>query len=603
LCLLILLAIPWIIRAILYFAYEAAIIEDKKRVARELDLEVHLPPSVVVHLTPIHGLFLVIYIIFTIDSIFYGVLSSGMKEKLKCVTRQCLRDMKERSRVTILAWIVKLTVMPFRFFGIVGLVFFLPYFAIVLVISLPFVAFYIFPTLNFSFRLLIHLFAFLCPQGVINKFQELSEKLAPVKKQLKLREVTANENVVDKHYYTAKGIILQLVVIIMCLISFWSLTLLLMEVVSFFVEIFVYTFMGVVVNAGVILHYLAVLLMVVIYSKNTFSRVYRLYQSYHRIIHRQLMAMIKDEIAHVATQEALDQENTAFIVQGEAASNKPVNAAPRIRVKNHQLQWQTFGMLVFLDKKDTPLTPEKFFYETITLNYFGCPGPIYRNVCSAVWDFLKILMFLMFVFVVVMALGDAYQISTTNQLLATVVGSFVPFIFRYFFPSSLDVDHIDGSSIQFKTELHKAINSYTQSWPVFDIIPVSVKEWEMHELSNLPEESTLNPKLTPPRQLSSSSGNSTEEDDEFYCDEDDGAAEDTQAGGDKADAVHNADPALSETAILPEVDIIIDVSSSKTRSPNSLLLRDFEKGSVSMLDRHHKNGDSHKKFRSSENIV
>lgn len=98
--------------------------------------------------------------------------------------------------------------------------------------------------------------------------------------------------------------------------------------------------------------------------------------------------------------------------------------------QNHQLQWKTFGMLVFLDMKDTPLTPEKFFYKTIALNYFGCPGPIYRNVCSAVWDFLKIVLFLMFVFVVVMALGDAYQISTTNQLLATVVGSFVPFIFR-----------------------------------------------------------------------------------------------------------------------------------------------------------------------------
>lgn len=45
------------------------------------------------------------------------------------------------------------------------------------------------------------------------------------------------------------------------------------------------------------------------------------------------MAMARDEVTQVAKQEALDQENTAFIVQGEATTDKPVNVSPQIRVK------------------------------------------------------------------------------------------------------------------------------------------------------------------------------------------------------------------------------------------------------------------------------
>ena len=79
--------------------------------------------------------------------------------------------------------------------------------------------------------------------------------------------------------------------------------------------------------------------------------------------------------------------------------------------QENQPQWSTQGMLVFLDKYDTPYTPEKFFFETIDLNYFGCPGPIYTNVLAALWEFLKIVLFLLFIFIVVMAFGDAYQVS------------------------------------------------------------------------------------------------------------------------------------------------------------------------------------------------
>lgn len=66
--------------------------------AQEMGLKVHFPSSIILHLSPIHGVFIVIYAIFIIDSVAYGVISDGLRQKFKNVATQCLRDMRERSR-------------------------------------------------------------------------------------------------------------------------------------------------------------------------------------------------------------------------------------------------------------------------------------------------------------------------------------------------------------------------------------------------------------------------------------------------------------------------------------------------------------------------
>lgn len=150
----------------------------------------------------------------------------------------------------------------------------------------------------------------------------------------------------------------------------------------------------------------------------------------------------------------------------------------RLIVKGGQPVWHTSSMLLFLDRNDTPHTPEKFFYDTITLDYYGAPGSLYVNFVSAFWSFGKILIFLVFVFIVVMALGDAYSVSSTNRLLATVFGGFVPFLFRFVFITESGTPSLNTESVQFTTQLHSAINHYKQNWPVADIDPTQVIEVE-----------------------------------------------------------------------------------------------------------------------------
>ena len=180
--------------------------------------------------------------------------------------------------------------------------------------------------------------------------------------------------------------------------------------------------------------------------------------------------MVRTEIDSIARTEELDQENTALRVQGDMAT--PTDKPPvTLRVRDGRPRWSTSSILLFLDSKDTPYTPEKFFRDTIDLNYCGCPGQLYVNILTALWNFLKIIIFLMFVFVVVMAFGSAYSVSSSNQLMATVAGGFIPFVFTRFFSRGNHAASVDPDSVQFKTQFHTVINSYEQNWPVFDIVP------------------------------------------------------------------------------------------------------------------------------------
>ena len=86
--------------------------------------------------------------------------------------------------------------------------------------------------------------------------ERFSERFSKVREQLDLNKLTAEETFERGHKLTKKDLALQIVVILMVLVSFWSLTFLLMEVVSFFVEMAVYTLMGIIVNAGATLQYI-----------------------------------------------------------------------------------------------------------------------------------------------------------------------------------------------------------------------------------------------------------------------------------------------------------------------------------------------------------
>ena len=90
---------------------------------------------------------------------------------------------------------------------------------------------------------------------MLDRWEEFSSRFSKVREQLDMKKITAEETFERGSRLKRRDIALQIVVILMCLVSFWSLTFLLMEVVSFFVEVAVYTLMGIIVNAGATMQY------------------------------------------------------------------------------------------------------------------------------------------------------------------------------------------------------------------------------------------------------------------------------------------------------------------------------------------------------------
>ncbi|KAK7476516.1 hypothetical protein BaRGS_00032264 [Batillaria attramentaria] len=311
--------VPWLIRVGVFYQFEDETVAEKKRFAEEHHLETEFK-SLTLHLTPLHILFIVVYSIFAVDSLVFGVISKAMSEKFTYVSRDSFREMRKTSEIGMCSVITRLLVLPFEKHGLLGFLLFPFYFVLLLVVGIIPLMFYLFPFLNLTAKLILNVLMLL-PKKLSKKkknFKEYFSKVNPDNNELMLRRWEKP---------------LQFLIIPMCLVSFWSVTLLLMEVVAFFVEVGVYTLMGIVVNAGSILQYMTVSVLVFVYARSELGSVYKKYLAYHKDIHNQLMKLGRDDIAEVAKQDEKDQEKTAFCLLGKldlaTAKNKPFR--PEIR--------------------------------------------------------------------------------------------------------------------------------------------------------------------------------------------------------------------------------------------------------------------------------
>ncbi|XP_070185271.1 uncharacterized protein [Littorina saxatilis] len=456
LVLLCLCLLPWALRLWVYFTYEEDVVSQKKTMAERYGLK-YWSGSFTLLLTPLHVLFIVTYVVLVADFLMYGTINRAMKETFRFALAKSLNDMSELRNARLCEGFTKWLILPCEKMGAFGIVLYPFYAVFLLVAGLPVAAFYLSPALQLTARLVKHSIRFLaqwleglCPKKDIwNRCHWMEPK---TKAEKELRPCV------------------QIVVIFMCFVLFWSLTFLFMETLTFFVEVVVYTLTGIIVNAQHTLDYITVAFFVVVYARMTFNGVYKKYLNYHRQIHEELLKMKRNEINEVAKQDEKDQRNMAFHVPGytDLAKESSEQEIIKLIVNKGRPRFKTRGILLFLDNKDTVYTPEWFFYEAITLKHREAPGPLYLSYSKAFRNFGFILLFLFFVFTVVMAFGDTYKISPTNKLLATVAGSFIPFLFRNVFSSGKGDSDIDIESIQFREKLQKAIEEYQQEWTVFD---------------------------------------------------------------------------------------------------------------------------------------
>jgi hypothetical protein len=449
----ILIISPWVFRIAIFYWYEDGEYKDKIKAAHDRKLEAHVayyPGSMLSFLTPVHGIFVFSYAVLAADALMFGLLkliSSEVKRNIEVVLRKSFRDMRESTYSKSFGLAIRTLLYPFKKFGVFAFFIVGLYWMFVLPVVIMVLAFYCIPTLNIAFRLLCHLIIV-----IFQNFEFVTRLNKDIVKVGLLRSIV------------------QFFAILLSFLALSSCALLVVEIIVFFAEMIVYTLIGVILNASKTLKYLSLFFMFTLYARDCFGGVTKKYQTFNQAIHKVLLGRAKEQVDEVAWKTEEEQPNTAFQISVGDYNKEVTPKDPILHLSNGVLKWKIPRLLLFLNKRDKPFITRTFFFKAAYMKSKGCPGSLYKNLLRALRQFLIIILFLVFVVIVVMAFGNEYSISGVNQMLATLAGGFLPWIFlNVLFKPPADVE-VDTSSVSFQNLFDQEIKEHTQNWPVADII-------------------------------------------------------------------------------------------------------------------------------------
>ena len=470
------------------------------------------------YLGPSHGLMILIYIMYFMSFIGLAAMRHCNANKFDNIAVQAVHDLRCISRVECLRLIFSHLLLPFEKFGILGFVVGALYWPIAVPLCIIVSLFYCIPTLYLLGRLLIQgrpefLKMLPVPSSPLRKSsssykRSLTEGTTSLESCLLLDNISpelhqpiARKPIRKEHsscfgksrqaIHTAG---LSFLVGFLCVLFMISVLVLFTEVFGFLIEVCVFTLMGAVVNASSAAKYIMLAFWVIVYSTSCFNAVYERYMSLNSRVFEMIKDKLKDDVENVTLMREERQKNTAFKyftndevkdhkrteAELEYSSDEDVDVEKRglsqsnsivpvdtIEYINDQLHWRLNHLILFVDRKDIPRIPKELFERICEIDAPGCPGPVYKSLLRACRKFLYMIIFLTFVVIVVMAFGDVYKLSTTNQLLVTLAGGFLPFVVRFVLTSKQE--ELSLNTYSFNGKIHNIIDSFTQTWPVFDL--------------------------------------------------------------------------------------------------------------------------------------
>ena len=465
---------PWILRVTLYYIYEQGELDFRRKIANDLNLKLLFSGSYVSYLTPLHIVFIIIYVLLSLEFCIYGVLSKRVQEKFKFVLRRCFRDMREKDQGGVMAWAVRFALKPCTNYGGFGLCIGIVAWVIGLPFMAVFLAFYFLPTINITFRLSAHFVVYLLPSKFCRFY--FCRRFIQCMDTLDTREVTGSESVErnERILKSRWGRLQQLFIILFCIISLYSVLFLLTEIIALGVEILVYTLMGVILNASKTLSYISLLLLLVVYANDCFGFVKKKILAFNRVLLGAIESLGEKQCEAVMYTPYEEQENMAFVLNPEGSSDLKDPIELDRDFEGHP-SWSVSRLALYFSRNDIPHITRSLLSEACKMHFSFVPGNVFYNYLRAAFEFGIIIIFLLFVLLVVFAFGDSYEISASNQLLATVAGGLLPLLLKKIFKQHT-VPTIKDDSVQFKIYMHDLLANFKQIWPIHDIIARPVYE-------------------------------------------------------------------------------------------------------------------------------
>ena len=495
--LMLILPLPHYIRMIVYYKFENDELASRIEAMKNLGIEMKYGHSLLQYLSPTHPIFIACYVLYAVCFIVMTALKCCNYKLFENVALTPLYDFRKVSTLSGCKMILAHMLLPLEKFGMFGFILGIPYWICVLPVAFLIVIMYSVPAAYLTVRILIperlpcistHLKdkkaktndPEKCDQPLLTNDKYISKGTSTIESTFMLDKISkhrglkadpVNEKFSEYALLGSVTFLLRLVTL-----GFMLAVLLLMtEFFGFLLEVCVFTLMGTIVNAGMAAKYAMLFFWILIYASSCYNHVYQQYVKMNGAVFDMIKGKLKDEITDVTRKPMYEQENTAFNYfkqppsEGETKSDKEkmINDKPPFR-KNKCLHWTLKDVVMFVDKTDKPRIPLKLFHQISEIKAPGCPGSVFLSQLAATRNFLYMVIFLLFVLIVIMAFGNVYHISSTNQMLATLAGGFIPFVIKSVLKPK--GNEVNLNTYSFDGKIYDIIRAFKQTWPIYDFI-------------------------------------------------------------------------------------------------------------------------------------
>ena len=548
---LFMIPLPFYVRTLVFYLYEHEVVSERLMTLKSNNVTLNPIDNFFFYFRPLHPLFIYSMASYIVFSIMLLILSRKNKMMFVDYMVAILRDFKHLDRLQVFRMMALHLIMPFEKFGLLGLLIGPFMWIFTLPLGILTIMFYLVPTLYLSGRLIFLRkpkflnYIFLHGEkkyddpesvdtvGVIEpKDTDVNDdNIRTVNKMLLLQNISPPTEAAETPTPLKEGGFLtssamfhfsdraKRIIGVFLTLWMWSVLILYAEFFGFLIEIMTLTFMGAIVNAGSAGQFFILIFLTVTYALTVLNKVEAKYKQLAAELFDHIQGKLKDQLDETVIIRGSEQKNFAFkffskqdlrglnakrqlSILSDVHGKLPDVYNEKLKRKEHKLHITLHSVVLFLDKWDCPRIPKRLFQKVCQIKCPGCPGPIHENLFVALKELSYMVLFIFFVLIVVMAFGDAYEISTTNQLLLTVVGGFAPFVVRVILkPKQI---HVDFSTYAFKGKVHEVISEYFESWPVFDmefdVMPeksdMLMQDGTSDEPPDVDHEVALEPKIT-----------------------------------------------------------------------------------------------------------
>ena len=381
------LPFPFYIRLIAYYLFENPEIQTRHLAAEQLNLPVYYNYRLLQYLSPTHPIFLAAYAVFLCSGV--SIAYSGGKvtpTRLQQVLIDSFMELNDMSWQSALSMFIRNLIWPFRKYGIFGCVIALVAWPLLVPLSVAVCFIYCLPVFFLTCRIFMHSFK----NHSHEKSSVMHRTVAAFEADKFLKEVRhkAKRSRIRKEFYCSLNLTKYLGNIFITLTSvltIYSVMLVAAEVCGFIVEVLCFTMMGLIVNASKVLKYGSLILLVVIYSYNTYSNVNRKYLKLNKALFGDIKYRIKD-LEDFTMLPAHLQGNRGFKAC-EASEQADYETTDDLSLE-HPYHWDINDLILFIESDDTPRIPKKLFDDVCEIRVAGSPGPVYRSLLGCHGTFL-----------------------------------------------------------------------------------------------------------------------------------------------------------------------------------------------------------------------